>query len=120
LRDRNDARAHARGHFRVANNPGTDSAPGCGDHVRFADAYRDDKVEAVRRQSAQDQVKIAEWVRRGASAGPLAAGWIIAGIAGGTIGSGSTGAAGDQRARGELRKQLRADLLESLVINRSS
>src|SRR6266853_4650100 len=119
LRDRNDARTYARDHMGIANNAGTNSAPACGDYVRFADSYRHDKVEAVRRQSAQDQVEVAKRVRRGTGTSPGSAGWIVAGISGGAVGSGGTAAGGDQRARGKLRKQLRANLLESLVINHS-
>jgi hypothetical protein len=101
----------------VANHAGTNRAPACGNHMRFADTYRHDKVEAVRRQCAQDQVEIAERVRRSASTGPSDSGWIVAGISGGAVGGGGASAGRDQGARGKLRKQLRANLLESLVIN---
>src|ERR1019366_8582803 len=88
-----------------------------GDHVRLADAYRDDKVEAVRRQSAQDQIEIAERVGRCAYAGQGAAGRIVTCTAGEAVGRGRAGVGGDQLAFGELRKQLGADLLKSLIIN---
>src|SRR5258708_6591266 len=101
----------------VANNAGTNSAPTCGDYVRLADSYRQEKVEAVRRQSAKDQVEVAKGVRRGTGSSPGSGGWIVARISRDGVGSGGTAAGGDQRARGKLRKQLRANLLESLVIN---
>lgn len=81
--------------MRVASNAGTDSAPARGDDVWFAEANRDDKVETVRRQCAQDQIKIAQRVGSSANARPGAAGWIVAGVAGGAVGSGRAGGAGD-------------------------
>src|SRR5258708_25439289 len=60
---------------------------------------------------------MAEGVRGCANAGPAAAGWIVACIAGGAVGSGGAGGAGDQLALRELREQMRADLLEALIVN---
>ncbi len=73
----------------------------------------------MRRQRAQDQVEVAERVWPYADAGGGSC-WYAAGKArsqDGTVGGcGADGSGGSRRTGGELRKQLRADLLKSLII----
>src|SRR5207244_1886964 len=71
LGDREDARSDAMGCRRVPNDAGSYDLPGRGDDVRLFVVYRNHKVKAVRRQRAQDQLEVAERVRRYAYAGPV-------------------------------------------------
>src|SRR5262249_36294021 len=91
-----------------------DGAPFYGDLVRLADSYGDDEIEAVSRQGAQDQLEITEVVQAYARTGGRAA--CKVGGAGDSGGS-RKGADGGRGAFGELRKQLSADLLKSLVVD---
>src|SRR5262249_37691492 len=106
-----NARAHAgdRVFVRVPNG-----APFYGDLVRLADSYGDDEIEAVSRQRAQDQLEITEVVQAYAGTGGRAA--CKVGGAGDSGGSRKV-ADGGRGAFRELRKQLRADLLKSLVVD---
>src|SRR5262249_44969375 len=123
LRHRQDAWAHARrdARIRCGVDALSDHAPGGANDVRLLVVHRNDEVEAVCRERAQDQVEIAERIRSGnAKSRPGSSRWIVADSPydPGAIGVGRTDCRRDGRKTfAELRKQLTADLLESLVVD---
>ena len=84
--------------MRVTNDAGSYGLPGRDDHVRLFVVYGSNEVEAMRRQRAQDQVEIAERVRRCAEPGRK-----VACIA---SGAGERRAAGDGGWRRRARREL--------------
>jgi len=94
-------------------------APACHDRVRLSDAYRDNKIEAMRGQRAQNQLEITKRVRPYAHARARGGSWVVTGreVRVGTVGiCGADTTRLRQSACSELREQLRADLLEALVV----